>query len=146
MASDLNARGVTLISVARHINRVDGLRGYFAGLAPCLLRAFPVNASALFVYEGILRLLNAEKVCPPCTSLFFLVLNPRCRLGNEISHGSFDYRRDAMYLSYSQSVMQTLGSLARLIRPRQYSSVRPMLVPQDLLWHPPLNLSSLFFR
>ncbi|KAF8515173.1 mitochondrial carrier [Gautieria morchelliformis] len=62
MASDLKARGVSLISVAQNIYRVDGLRGYFAGLAPCLLRAFPVNASALFVYEGILRLLNAEKV------------------------------------------------------------------------------------
>jgi len=63
MASDLNARGMSPISVAQNIYRVDGFRGYFAGLGPCLLRAFPVNASALFVYEGILRLLNAEKVC-----------------------------------------------------------------------------------
>lgn len=63
MAADLKERGLTPISIARNIYRADGLRGFFAGLAPCLLRSFPVNASALFVYEGILRLLDAEKVC-----------------------------------------------------------------------------------
>lgn len=71
MASDLSAR-VSPVSVARDIYRIQGFRGYFAGLAPCLLRSFPVNASALFVYEGILRLLDAEKVCHiPHPFLFF---------------------------------------------------------------------------
>lgn len=63
MASDLKERGLTPLSVARNIYRLDGFRGFFAGLGPSLLRSFPVNASALFVYEGILRLLGAEKVC-----------------------------------------------------------------------------------
>ena len=33
-----------------------------AGLSPCLLRAFPSNACAFYVYEGLLRLMGAEKV------------------------------------------------------------------------------------
>jgi len=47
---------------ARDIFLREGYRGFFKGLGPCLLRAFPVNASAFFVYEGTLRLLKAEKV------------------------------------------------------------------------------------
>ena len=69
MSAPLNSTGLSLVSVAQNIYRVDGLRGFYAGLTPCILRAFPVNASALFVYEGILRLLHAEKVC--VTSLLF---------------------------------------------------------------------------
>ncbi|PPQ70492.1 hypothetical protein CVT26_013999 [Gymnopilus dilepis] len=48
--------------VTRQIYSRDGLAGFFRGLAPCFLRAFPVNASAIFVYEGTLRVLGAEKV------------------------------------------------------------------------------------
>ncbi|EAU93153.2 hypothetical protein CC1G_10521 [Coprinopsis cinerea okayama7 len=46
---------------AREIFLHDGYVGFFRGLGPCLLRAFPVNASALFVYEGLMRLLGAEQ-------------------------------------------------------------------------------------
>ncbi|KAF5313160.1 hypothetical protein D9619_003449 [Psilocybe cf. subviscida] len=45
----------------RHIFVRDGFAGFFRGLTPCFLRAFPVNASALFVYEGTMRALGAEK-------------------------------------------------------------------------------------
>ena len=47
---------------ARRIFVEGGYRGYFRGLGPTLLRAFPVNASALWVYEGLMRMLGAEKV------------------------------------------------------------------------------------
>jgi len=48
--------------VARNIVIQDGVAGFFRGLTPCFLRAFPVNASALFVYEGTMRVLGAEQV------------------------------------------------------------------------------------
>ncbi|KAF9535386.1 mitochondrial carrier [Crepidotus variabilis] len=47
-------------SVARQIFMQDGIKGFYRGLGPCFLRAFPANASALFVYEGTMRLLGAE--------------------------------------------------------------------------------------
>ncbi|KAF8530038.1 mitochondrial carrier [Hysterangium stoloniferum] len=74
MSSDLKSRGLSPTSVARDIYRVNGFRGFYAGLVPTVLRAFPVNASALFVYEGILRLLNAEKVSvlKPERSIFLI--------------------------------------------------------------------------
>ncbi|GJJ14214.1 hypothetical protein Clacol_008476 [Clathrus columnatus] len=65
MSSDFNVKGLSPISVAKDIYRTTGFRGFYAGLTPTVLRAFPVNASALFVYEGILRLLGAEKVQSP---------------------------------------------------------------------------------
>ncbi|KAF5337081.1 hypothetical protein D9611_003135 [Ephemerocybe angulata] len=52
---------LSLYRTARDIFRRDGYSGFFRGLGPCLLRAFPVNASAFFVYEGVMRLLDAEK-------------------------------------------------------------------------------------
>ncbi|KAF8971409.1 mitochondrial carrier domain-containing protein [Flammula alnicola] len=51
----------SFIYIARHIYVRDGPAGFFRGLGPCFLRAFPVNASALFVYEGMMRVLGAEK-------------------------------------------------------------------------------------
>ncbi|KAF8078725.1 mitochondrial carrier [Lyophyllum atratum] len=51
----------SFISTARHIYSSNGIAGFFRGLGPCLLRAFPVNACAFFVYEGTMRLLGAEK-------------------------------------------------------------------------------------
>lgn len=45
----------------RQILAEGGYRGFYRGLGPTLLRAFPVNASALWVYEGLMRLLEAEK-------------------------------------------------------------------------------------
>ncbi|KAI5836191.1 mitochondrial carrier [Schizophyllum commune Tattone D] len=51
----------SFLSVARDIWRNDGPRGFYRGLGPCIIRAFPVNACALLVYESILRGLDAEK-------------------------------------------------------------------------------------
>ncbi|KAJ8083917.1 hypothetical protein PM082_002684 [Marasmius tenuissimus] len=51
----------SFFSVARGIWIRDGAQGFFRGLGPCVLRAFPVNACAMFVYEGLLRVLGAEK-------------------------------------------------------------------------------------
>lgn len=52
----------SFLATAKGIYSTDGVRGFYRGLGPCLLRAFPVNACAFFVYEGIMRLLGAEKV------------------------------------------------------------------------------------
>ncbi|KAF8632551.1 hypothetical protein AX15_001766 [Amanita polypyramis BW_CC] len=57
-------RSITRLSFFGTIQRIyaiDGPAGFFRGLGPCLLRAFPVNASALFVYEGLMTILGAEK-------------------------------------------------------------------------------------
>lgn len=55
-------RSPSFLLVTRHIYTRDGWRGFFRGLGPCFLRAFPVNASAIFVYEGTMRILGAEQV------------------------------------------------------------------------------------
>lgn len=52
----------SFILTVRHIYSNQGLPGFFRGLAPCILRAFPVNACAFFVYEGLMRGLGAEQV------------------------------------------------------------------------------------
>jgi hypothetical protein len=52
----------SFVSIARNIYTLNGFRGFFRGLGPTFLRAFPVNASAFFVFEAILRVLGAEKV------------------------------------------------------------------------------------
>ena len=44
---------------ARAVYAAHGWRGFTFGLAPCLLRAFPVNAVTFYVYEWTLRLLNS---------------------------------------------------------------------------------------
>ncbi|KAJ6519742.1 mitochondrial carrier [Mycena sanguinolenta] len=51
----------SLISVAQQIYRAEGPGGFYRGLGPCFLRAFPSNACAFFVYEGLLRALGAEQ-------------------------------------------------------------------------------------
>jgi len=61
MARPLDAPRTTVLRVASDIYQNLGWRGFYRGLAPCLLRAFPVNASALFVYEGLMKGLKAEK-------------------------------------------------------------------------------------
>jgi solute carrier family 25 carnitine/acylcarnitine transporter 20/29 len=40
---------------AREVYREAGWRGYWRGFLPCFLRAFPANATALFVFEGVMR-------------------------------------------------------------------------------------------
>ncbi|KAK2594416.1 hypothetical protein QQS21_007870 [Conoideocrella luteorostrata] len=37
--------------------RESGWRGYWRGFLPCFLRAFPANATALLVFEGVMRTL-----------------------------------------------------------------------------------------
>ncbi|KAF2207898.1 hypothetical protein CERZMDRAFT_62390 [Cercospora zeae-maydis SCOH1-5] len=43
---------------AAAIYRESGFRGYWRGFVPCFLRAFPANAMALVVFEGVMRTLN----------------------------------------------------------------------------------------
>ncbi|PVF97790.1 mitochondrial carrier [Serendipita vermifera] len=51
----------TVRQVISDIYRTAGIRGFYRGLAPSILRAFPSNACAYFVYEGLLRTFGAEK-------------------------------------------------------------------------------------
>ena len=61
MATPHNQPKPSFRSTARQILAEGGYRGFYRGLGPTLLRAFPVNASAIWVYEGLMRLLGAEK-------------------------------------------------------------------------------------
>jgi solute carrier family 25 carnitine/acylcarnitine transporter 20/29 len=38
--------------------RNEGIRGYYRGFVPCVLRAFPANAAALFMFEQTMRTLE----------------------------------------------------------------------------------------
>jgi len=40
---------------ARAVWRRDGVRGFWRGFGPCILRAFPANAVALVAFEGVMR-------------------------------------------------------------------------------------------
>ncbi|KAG9222727.1 hypothetical protein CCMSSC00406_0004641 [Pleurotus cornucopiae] len=51
----------SFLRTARLISAESGVAGFYRGLGPCLLRAFPVNACAFFVYEGTMKFLGAEK-------------------------------------------------------------------------------------
>ncbi|KAF8344343.1 mitochondrial carrier [Cantharellus anzutake] len=62
MSRDLNQPRIAIREVALHVYRTHGLRGFYSGFAPCVLRAFPANASAYFVYEGLMSGLGAEKI------------------------------------------------------------------------------------
>ena len=64
----------SFLLIARQIHAEHGLAGFSRGLGLTCLRSFPMNGSALFVYEGIMRWLGAEKVwrclfVDPCSSL-----------------------------------------------------------------------------
>jgi hypothetical protein len=61
---------ITIRDAVRTIYQTSGSRGFFRGLAPSILRAFPANACSYFVYEGVLRVLGAEKV----NNLFFVII------------------------------------------------------------------------
>ena len=54
---------VGVSEAARTIYREAGFRGFYRGFGVCMLRAFPTNAAAFFVYEALMRLLGAETVC-----------------------------------------------------------------------------------
>ncbi|ORZ00491.1 mitochondrial carrier domain-containing protein [Syncephalastrum racemosum] len=47
----------TPMAVAREMYRLDGLKGFYRGFLPSFLRAFPTNASAVFMFETVMRLL-----------------------------------------------------------------------------------------
>ncbi|KAL1951382.1 hypothetical protein VTO73DRAFT_531 [Trametes versicolor] len=61
MATPHDRPKLSFTATARQIVAEGGFKGYYRGLGPTLLRAFPVNASALWVYEGLMRTLGAEK-------------------------------------------------------------------------------------
>lgn len=46
------------IEAARAVGNNGGMRGYWRGFTPCFIRAFPANAAALVVFEGVLRALR----------------------------------------------------------------------------------------
>ncbi|KAI9470656.1 MAG: hypothetical protein EXX96DRAFT_490893, partial [Benjaminiella poitrasii] len=48
----------TPTSVAKFVYQTEGLRGFYRGFLPSFLRAFPTNASAVFMFELVMRLLN----------------------------------------------------------------------------------------
>ncbi|KAG0055099.1 hypothetical protein BGZ83_009626 [Gryganskiella cystojenkinii] len=48
----------SMISCFKHVYRTDGLRGFYRGFLPCLLRAFPTNACALTSFELTMRWLR----------------------------------------------------------------------------------------
>lgn len=52
----------SLRAVVGKIVQTEGPRGFFRGLTPSLIRAFPANACAIGVYEGAMRAFNAEEV------------------------------------------------------------------------------------
>ncbi|GAA5924120.1 hypothetical protein JCM1841_004579 [Sporobolomyces salmonicolor] len=57
-----NPRYPSWASCARQIWSEGGVKALYRGFVPCLLRAFPTNASALFVWETTMRVLGAEKI------------------------------------------------------------------------------------
>ncbi len=62
MATPHNAPRPSFSGTLREIYRAAGMRGFFSGLTPCILRAFPANACAMYAYEGLMRTFGAEKV------------------------------------------------------------------------------------
>jgi solute carrier family 25 (mitochondrial carnitine/acylcarnitine transporter), member 20/29 len=38
--------------------RREGIKGYYRGFVPCVLRAFPANAAALFMFERTMRIME----------------------------------------------------------------------------------------
>lgn len=80
MAAPLDKPRKSVLSVVKTIMREDGSKGFVRGLTPVVIRAFPVNASALFVYEGLMDLMGAEKVSmlPYCILVRRLIEFARC--------------------------------------------------------------------
>ena len=53
-----------LRSCARSILKADGVRGFFVGFTPCVLRAMPANAAAFTAFEIAMRVLPEELELP----------------------------------------------------------------------------------
>ncbi|BGP57295.1 hypothetical protein JCM8202_002872 [Rhodotorula sphaerocarpa] len=47
---------------ARAMWAEGGVRAFYHGFTPAILRAFPTNASALLVWESVMRVMGAEKI------------------------------------------------------------------------------------
>jgi solute carrier family 25 carnitine/acylcarnitine transporter 20/29 len=47
---------ISISGCARHLWATQGIRGFYAGVMPCAIRAFPVNAVIFAIYEWVLRL------------------------------------------------------------------------------------------
>ncbi|KAK4519395.1 uncharacterized protein ATC70_009630 [Mucor velutinosus] len=52
----------TPTSVARYVYQTEGLKGFYRGFVPSFLRAFPTNASAVFMFELVMKLLSTNKL------------------------------------------------------------------------------------
>lgn len=50
--------------VARQVYRQGGLRAFYKGLAPCIVRAFPATASLLATFEYVNRFLTRRFIQP----------------------------------------------------------------------------------
>lgn len=53
----------SVLAAVRAIYVEGGVLGFWRGFAPVALRAFPMNASALMVYESVMRMAGTDKVC-----------------------------------------------------------------------------------
>eukprot|EP01126_Amoeba_proteus_P056230 TRINITY_DN7046_c0_g3_i6.p1 TRINITY_DN7046_c0_g3~~TRINITY_DN7046_c0_g3_i6.p1 ORF type:complete len:132 (-),score=20.99 TRINITY_DN7046_c0_g3_i6:61-456(-) len=47
-----------MVECARHLYRVNGLRGFWIGVLPCLIGVIPGNAALFFSYELTINLLR----------------------------------------------------------------------------------------
>ncbi|KAJ2160209.1 hypothetical protein GGF46_002418 [Coemansia sp. RSA 552] len=43
-----------------HVYRTEGPSGFFRGFVPSFIRSFPTNASAIFVWESVMRLIKDD--------------------------------------------------------------------------------------
>jgi solute carrier family 25 carnitine/acylcarnitine transporter 20/29 len=48
-------------SCIRHVLAVDGIRGFYKGYVPALLRSFPTNGAALLVFDSAMKILDGPK-------------------------------------------------------------------------------------
>jgi len=53
-------RSNTLSAAAKDIMKTEGIYGFVRGSMPCLVRAFPVNATIFFVYEFLVSLARQQ--------------------------------------------------------------------------------------
>ena len=56
-SSDMNFRSIA--STVRWIWKNNGLKGFYRGFLPCMLRSFPTNGAAILVYELCMNSMNS---------------------------------------------------------------------------------------
>jgi solute carrier family 25 carnitine/acylcarnitine transporter 20/29 len=52
----------TIRITAQKIFAAEGLMGFWRGFVPCMLRSFPTNGAALWVFDNTLRMLSKADV------------------------------------------------------------------------------------